>query len=90
MKYLINKNIKNVIKESLNLEESFAAQPKSFSIITDYLSDASVNNHIELYKDYVEKFNSTSMKLDSVDRSSAGPNNSDYRSLKIDETFNFN
>ena len=95
MSYLFNKNIKNKIKSDLKitnskLNESLIAQEKKFKIETDYLSDKNIANHVELYKDYLEKFNTISAKLDSVDRSSAHTNHSDYRSLKIDETFNMN
>ena len=94
MDYLINKEIKKIIKSSLReeekLNESFSAQPKTYNIATDYLSSANIENHKELYQDYVKKFNETSAKLDAVDRSSVNSNHSDYRSLKSDETFNMN
>ena len=96
MKYLINEEVKNVILETLDevesekLNEAFAAQPKKFKIVTDFLSEENVNNHIELYEDYLEKFSLTSAKLDAVDKSAAHTNHSDYRSIKADETFNMN
>jgi len=96
MKYLINEDIKKVILETLdeveseNLNEAFAAQPKKFKIVTDFLSEENINNHIELYEDYLKKFSLTSTKLDSVDKSEAHTNHSDYRSFKQDETFNMN
>ena len=96
MKYLINEEVKKVIMETLDeveaekLHEAFAAQPKKFRIITDFLSEENVNNHIELYEDYLQKFSLTSTKLDSADRSKAHTNHSDYRSYKADETFNMN
>ena len=76
--------------EAEKLYEAFAAQPKKFRIITDFLSEENVNNHIELYEDYLQKFSLTSTKLDSADRSKAHTNHSDYRSYKADETFNMN
>ena len=88
-------DLKKIIKESLTindekLNEAYSAQAKPFSIVTDFLSDGNINNHIELYKEYVKNFNETSAKLDTVDRSQAASNHSEYRSLKIDETFNMN
>ena len=96
MKYLINEDIKKVILETLdevkaeNINEAFAAQPKKFKIVTDFLSEENINNHIELYEDYLKKFSLTSAKLDSADKSDAHTNHSDYRSIKLDETFNMN
>ena len=54
------------------------------------MSDSTVSNHFQLYKDEVEKFNNASIRLDAVDRSSANSHHADYRSFKIDETFNMN
>ena len=94
MDYLINKEIKKIIKSTLGdkeeLNEAFAAQPKTYNIVTDYLSQANIDNHKKLYVDYVKRFNETSAKLDATDKSSANSNHSEYRSLKLDETFNMN
>ena len=93
--YLFNKKTKNSIKDFINSElsvitEAYVAQQKQFDINTDFLSDANIDNHIKLYQDYLETFNRISANLDSVDRSSSNSNNSNYRSLKIDETYNVN
>lgn len=96
MDILFDKNVENIIKETLgvdeekeNLSEAYLAQPKRISVKTDFLTDANIENHITLYQDYVEKFSLTSTKLDSVNKS-ANSNHSDYRSIKHDETFNMN
>jgi len=78
------KNDKNV------LSEGFLAQPKQFNIRTEFLSSGNIQNHIELYESYIKNFNKTSTSLDSADRSEVNSNNSQFRSLKIDETFNMN
>ena len=95
MEVFVDKKIKNLIKKSLKtekevLEESFVSQKKAFSVISDYLSKESLGNHLELYEGYIENFNTISSELDSVDRSNVSSNNSNYRSLKIDETYNMN
>lgn len=94
MDYLLNKNIKNIIKEDLGLndriDEALVANQKYFDIKTDYLSSSNKKNHIELYKQYVEDFNKISAKLDAVDRLKPSSNHSDFRQLKIDETYNMN
>ena len=95
MKNLFNKKIKKQIAETINpskkiVSEAFIAQAKTFQIQTDFLSTSNVNNHVELYKDYLEKFNKTSAKLDSVNRVDSNSNHSDFRNIKIDETYNLN
>ena len=95
MDYLLNKKIKNLIKDDLGLKdmqlnEALVAQEKQFQLNTDYLTGKNKDNHKELYRQYLKDFNEISAKLDSVDRSSADSNSSSYRSLKIDETYNMN
>lgn len=93
--HLMTEEAKKVIKETLKLEEqnineAFVAQAKQVSLRSDFLSPDNVQNHIELYQGYIDKFNKTSSELDAVDKSSANSNNSEFRSLKIDETYNMN
>ena len=97
MDLIFNKKAKKIIKEALAqpkeinvLQESFVAQQKNFDIITDFLSEKNVSNHIELYKGYLENFNKVSAELDSTDRSNVNSNHSDYRNKKLDETYNLN
>jgi Fe-Mn family superoxide dismutase len=96
---LKNQDIKKIINETLKINssdgkevisESLVANVKQFNMNTEYLSDANKNNHIQLYKGYVESFNEISAELDAVDKSAVNSNNSSYRSLKIDETYNMN
>jgi len=90
-----NSDLKKNIRESLGIEkekinESYVAQQKQFNLSTELLSEANKRNHIELYDQYIKDFNKISAELDSVDRSTPSSNHSDYRSLKIDETYNMN
>ena len=92
-----NKDMKENIKKSLGLEkdkthlnESYVAQTKTFSLPTELLSSANKKAHIDLYEGYVAEFNKISAELDSVDRNNVNKNNSKFRSLKIDETYNGN
>jgi Fe-Mn family superoxide dismutase len=96
---LKNQDIKNIINETLKINspnekevisEALVANVKQFNMNTEYLSDANKNNHIQLYKGYVESFNKISAELDAADKSDANSNSSTYRSLKIDETYNMN
>jgi len=90
----LKRSIKNSLKidsrNSNSLNESYVAEQKQFNLPTELLSEANKNNHLELYHQYVKNFNRISAELDTVDRKSASPDFSDYRSLKIDETYNLN
>ena len=89
---IFDDKIKKVIKKTLDAEtinESFVAQQKNFKINTDFLSTANIQNHIELYKGYVEDFNSISSQLDAASKE-GNSNHSKFRALKIDETYNIN
>ena len=91
-----NKDLRENIKKSLKmsnektLNESYVAQAKQFNLPTELLSPSNKRNHIELYDQYIKDFNKISAELDTADRSSASSNSSQYRSLKIDETYNMN
>jgi len=90
MKNLFNGKIKNVIRDTLKIDESLSAQEKKFTFNSDFLSNENFQNHIELYQGYLENFNKVSAKLDTVDRQNVNCNHSEFRSLKLDETFNMN
>jgi len=97
----LNKEIRKVIRESLgkkprnsetkkNLEEAYVTQAKKFDLTTELLSEKSKKAHQELFETYVSTLNRVSAELDAVDRSGANSDDSKFRSLKIDETFNLN
>lgn len=87
-KKVIRQTFKN--DKNKNINESYSAQQKQFDIKTDFLGESNIKNHIELYKGYIENFNKISANLDSADRSSVNSNSSEYRNLKLDETYNMN
>tara|TARA_A100001011_G_scaffold339427_1_gene370866 strand:+ start:2187 stop:2894 length:708 start_codon:yes stop_codon:yes gene_type:complete len=91
------KELQRVIRETLGLDEeqkqlaeSYVTQAKVYKLKTDLLSQKAIAAHQELLQKYVETLNEISARLDSADRSAANANNSDYRSLKIDEAYNMN
>tara|TARA_Y100001963_G_C6793133_1_gene456807 strand:+ start:11253 stop:11957 length:705 start_codon:yes stop_codon:yes gene_type:complete len=94
-----NKDLKQTIRDSLGVDdtdksskitEAFVANKKQQRLPTEMLSEKNKTNHIELYKGYVDSFNRISAELDAADRSNASSNSSQFRSLKIDETYNLN
>lgn len=86
---ITGKDIKQVIVDSLELNEAYVSTPKEFDLATELQSQKTKDSHLKLYKGYVEKFNKTSAQLDTVDRSASGVTSA-YRSLKQSETFNRN
>ena len=90
LKKLLNDDVKKVIKETLNLNESLSAQEKKFNVNTDFISPDNFQNHLELYQNYIKGFNQSNVKLDTVNKSEANGGHSEFRSLKIDETYNMN
>lgn len=82
---------KTHIKQSSNkINEAYVTQAGKFNLQTELLSSKTKKAHQELLEGYVEKLNNISIKLDGSDKSSANLNNSEFRSLKIDETYNHN
>ena len=89
------KELLEQIREDLNLgnstmSEAIIDQPKKFKLSTELLSNANKENHIELYDQYIKDFDSISILLDTAIRESSNSNGSEFRSLKIDETYNLN
>lgn len=70
--------------------ESYVAEPKAYSQVSERVSQQTKNAHTELYKQYVESLNTVSAELDTADRQKANSRHSDFRSLKVDETYNLN
>jgi len=90
-----NKNLKANIRQSLGMEkkeinEAYVAQVKHFDLTTELLSPAAKKAHLELYDKYIKDFNHISAELDVASRQDANPNDSKFRDLKVDETFNMN
>ncbi len=72
------------------ISEAYVAEAGKFNLRTELLSGKTKKAHQELLEGYVAQLNKISAKLDGVDKSSANLNHSDFRSLKIDETYNHN
>lgn len=91
-----NGDIKSIIRNSMKLDEkprideALVAQTKTYDLRTEFLSGKNKQAHKELYEGYVENFNKISAELDTADRDNVNANHSQFRSLKIDETYNMN
>lgn len=72
------------------LDESYVAEPKPYKQVSELVSQKTKDSHMDLYKKYVETLNGVSAELDTADRSAADSRHCDFRSLKLDETFNLN
>jgi len=87
---VIKRSLQKQIPGSVTLEEAYVAQPKPYSQVTEFSSQKTKDAHEALYKGYVETLNRVSSELDTADRSAADSKHSDFRSLKLDETYNLN
>lgn len=85
------KVVKEVASDDLNvMSEAYVHEPKQFKQVTEFVSQKTKNSHVELYKGYVESLNKISAELDAADRSDVNSRHSQFRSLKLDETYNLN
>jgi Fe-Mn family superoxide dismutase len=72
------------------VNEAYVAEPKTYGQVSELLSQRTKDAHIELYKGYVEDVNKISAELDTADRANSNAKHAQYRSLKLDETYNTN
>lgn len=95
------KEIIEVIRESLTLpkkqqeqvkplNEAYVVSASKFDLNTEKLSEENKAAHQELMEGYAKALNEISAALDTANRDAVNPNNSSFRSLKVDETHNLN
>ena len=97
------KNLEKLINEAVNdtlaenglgskevIEESYIVQTGKFDLQTELLSQKTKKSHAELLEGYTKELNKISTALDGVDKSATNLNNSQFRSLKVDEAYNHN
>lgn len=91
-------DLDGIIKKAIRSEvprilpESYVAEPKSYPQVSEMASSKTKEAHMRLYQDYVETMNRVSAELDSAARGAeeVSANHSQFRSLKLDETYNVN
>ena len=76
--------------KSKKLDEAYVTQAKVFDLKTELLSPKSKKAHQAIFDEYVEVLNRVSAELDTADREIANSEDSNFRSLKIDEVSNLN
>lgn len=72
------------------LTESYVAEPKPYSQVSEFVSQKTKEAHTALYQGYVETLNRVSAELDTVPRGEADSKHSAFKQLKLDETHNLN
>jgi len=72
------------------VDESYVVSDRKFDYRTEAISQQTKQAHQALLDNYVEALNRVSAELDTTNREDANPNNSVFRSLKIDEVYNIN
>jgi superoxide dismutase, Fe-Mn family len=97
---LSDNDIRRIVNETLTprdqagdtavFEEAYKVTAKAQNLATERLSEANKSAHRDLHDKYVEALNTISAKLDTVKRGESSANSSEYRSLKVDETYNHN
>jgi Fe-Mn family superoxide dismutase len=78
------------LQTSQSINESYVTQAGKFNLQTELLSAKNKKAHQELLEGYVKELNDVAIKLEGCDKSAANLNNSQFRSLKIDESYNHN
>jgi len=92
----LSEEVVTTIREGLglppseSLQEAYVTQAKKFSLQTELLSNKAKQSHQNLFEQYVETLNEVSAQLDTVDRDGVNSRDSQFRSLKQDETYNCN
>ena len=81
---------KETISEKEPINESYVTEAPKFDLKTELLSQKNKNAHQQLLEGYVKTLNEISAKLDTANRDDANLNHSEFRSLKLDETYNYN
>ena len=90
---LTKKELLESISKDLGVEdlnEAYVVSDRKFDYRTDAISNSTKQAHQKLLDNYVETLNRISAELDTANRDESNPNESVYRSLKIDETYNIN
>lgn len=98
---ITDQDIVSVIRESLALpkkqekgaqilNEAYVLSSNKYDLATEKLSEENKVAHQELLDGYVKAANEVSAALDTADRENSNPNNSTFRSLKMDEVHNVN
>lgn len=84
------KEVGEKINTSRLKNEAYVISSRPVEHKTETLSAENIKAHQELMEGYVKSLNEVSAKLDTADRDNANTNSSEFRSLKIDETYNLN
>jgi len=90
---LTEKDLVSGIAEDLGtkkVNEAFVVADRVFDYRTDAISQSTKQAHQTLLNGYVETLNRVSAELDTANTEDANSNDSVFRSLKIDETYNLN
>lgn len=85
---IVKKSLAPLVEESLI--ESYVAEPKPYSQVSEFVSQKTKEAHTALYRGYVETLNRVSAELDTVSRGEADSKHSTYKNLRVDEVSNLN
>jgi len=86
----IRQVLSTAIKPPTVLEEAYVTQAKSYALATEMLTDKNKRANQEILENLVTTTNKVSAELDVAKREDANDLSSEYRSLKLDESYNVN
>ena len=99
MSKINDETLNAIIRETLGLEkspsgeslnEAYVVSSKDYDLNTDLLSKKAISANLRVMQAGIDNLNEISAKLDSADTSKANSSSSDFRNLKLDETYNIN
>ncbi len=99
MSKINDETLNAIIRETLGLEksqegeslnEAYVVSSKDYDLNTDLLSKKAISANLRVMQTGIDNLNEISARLDSADTSKANSSSSDFRNLKLDETYNIN
>jgi len=72
------------------VNESYVAEPKPYSQVSEFVSQKTKDAHTKLYQTHVDTLNRVSAELDTAKRSESNPRYSEFKTLKGAESSNLN
>jgi Fe-Mn family superoxide dismutase len=87
----LNVEMNTIVQEAFGqVKEAYVPQRKTYSLVTDHLSEETKKEHESLYRSEVDTLARISAELDTADKLEVNNNHSTYRSTKKDEITNLN
>ncbi len=90
LKKIITDSFEPSDENKKNLKEAYSLQPKSYTQVSDLVSQRTKDSHLHLYHDYINNLNKLSVEIDASSKTDQNSKQYEFRSLKINEAYNLN